>query len=95
WLLSLDSEPSPEDRGAAAIDRAQAERACGIRAAVRRGDLPPQALEIVEVDGTINPDFVGGPGDDDTLRWDLDGDGHRERVTERDVYDASLGARCP
>jgi hypothetical protein len=91
WQL-LDGEDMAEraeNARIAQIDDFQALRELAIRIQVGRGFLPPQALDMVDLDGTINPDFIGGEGEDDTLRWDLDGDGRREVVTERDVYDES------
>jgi hypothetical protein len=83
-------EKALEEQGAVQIDELQALRGLVVLTKVELGQLPPQAAQMVDlVDGSVNPDFVGGRGDDDTLSWDLDGDTVAETVTERQVYDAS------
>ncbi|MGH2817264.1 MAG: PspA/IM30 family protein [Actinomycetota bacterium] len=83
-------EKALEEQGAVQVDKLQSLNTVVIATKVELGQLPPQAMDIVDpIDGSVNPNFLGGRGDDDTLRWDLDGDGIAEVVTERDVYDAS------
>src|SRR5262245_56361534 len=87
-------------------DRYQTGRATAIKKAVDDGRLPPVALDMVRTDGSINISFIDGPnGDADIVRthgatgpklaWDLDGDGKISKaertITERELYDATLG----
>jgi hypothetical protein len=78
-----------------------------VAAQVNAGQLPADALSTVDLDGTLNVNFVDGPlGDNDVVRidtngdgvadknlvWDLDHDGKPEtEITERQLYDATLG----
>lgn len=104
--LSIEQALEPERAtGADAVDVMQERRQAFIRDEVRRGLLPPETLEMLERDGTIDIDIVPGPkGDDDVimdedtgrpLQWDLDGSGEitrdERRITERELYEATLG----
>jgi hypothetical protein len=91
--------------GADSVDLMQERRQAFIRDEVRRGLLPPETLEMLAPDGTMDVDFVPGPrGDEDVvpdedtgtpLRWDLDSSGRitrdERRITERELYEATLG----
>ena len=72
------------------------------------GQLPPEAVQTMHPDGTMNVNFVDGPNNDrdivrtspdgasgKKLRWDLDQDGRisadEREITERELYDATLG----
>jgi hypothetical protein len=89
-------------------DRYQANRQAAIKKAVKDGRLPPVTLDMLMPDGEINISFIDGPkGDKDVvhthgtsgppLKWDLDGDGKisaaERTITERELYDATLGLR--
>jgi hypothetical protein len=89
-------------------ERYQATRAAAIRKAVDDGRLPPVTLEMVRSDSSIHISFIDGPnGDADIvhvhgatgpkLKWDLDQDGKisadERSITERELYDATLGLR--
>jgi hypothetical protein len=83
-------ENALDEQGAVQVNELQGLRGLVVATKVGLGQLPPEAAGMVDpVDGSVNPDFVGRSGDDDTLRWDLDADGVIETVTERQVYDAS------
>jgi hypothetical protein len=73
---------------------------------IAEGKLPPIARNVRNLNGTLNVDFIDGPnGDNDVVRtrgsrgkklvWDLDQNGkidESERtITERELYDATLG----
>jgi hypothetical protein len=89
-------------------DHYQANRQAAIKQAVRDGRLPPVALDMLRSDGEIDISFINGPkGDEDVvhthgatgppLKWDLNGDGKigadERTITERELYDATLGLR--
>jgi hypothetical protein len=89
-------------------DRYQANRQAAIKKAVADGRLPPVTLDMLMPDGEINISFIDGPkGDKDlvhtdgstgpALKWDLNQDGKisaaERKITERDLYDATLGLR--
>jgi hypothetical protein len=90
------------------LDQHMAARQQSIKKAVKDGVLPPVALQMLRSNGEINISFIDGPkGDKDVvhtngstgpkLKWDLDQDGKIERsertITERELYDATLGLR--
>jgi len=90
------------------LDQHVAARQQSIKKAVKDGTLPPVALQMIRSDGTINISFIDGPkGDKDIvhtngstgpkLKWDLNRDGKIERsertITERELYDTTLGLR--
>src|SRR3954470_262580 len=89
-------------------DQYQANRQAAIKKAVKDGRLPPVTLEMLMPDGEINISFIDGPkGDRDVvhthgssgapLKWDLNHDGKisadERTITERELYDATLGLR--
>jgi hypothetical protein len=89
-------------------DRYQANRQAAIKKAVHDGRLPPVTLDMLMPDGEIDISFIDGPkGDQDVvhthgatgppLKWDLDQDGKisadERKITERELYDATLGLR--
>jgi hypothetical protein len=103
---TLEQALEPEsDPGPTAVDIMQERRQAFIRDEVRRGLLPPETLEMLESDGTINIDIVpGSKRDDDViidedtgrpLQWDLDGSCEitrdERRITEYELYGATLG----
>jgi hypothetical protein len=87
------------------IDQMQAVKRLSIAAQVDLGHLPPQALDMIAPDGTVNVDVQPGPGGDQDvlvdertgrpLSWDLNQDNQisaeEREVTEREVYEAGLG----
>jgi uncharacterized protein YukE len=78
-----------------------------VSAQVAYGKLPVEALGMLKPDGEIDISFVhGAHGDQDLIpvdanqdgvpdggnvKWDLNGDGTPETITERDLYNATLG----
>jgi len=75
---------------------------------IEKGTLPPVARRVLDLDGTLNVNFIDGPdGDNDVVRskdggtrgkklvWDLNRNGKIDRdertITERELYDATLG----
>jgi hypothetical protein len=104
--VAIEDAREPESAaGPTAVDVMQERRQAFIRDEVRRGLLPPETLRMLQPDGTIEIDFVPGPGGDEDLvlhedsgrplSWDLDGSGRitrdERRITERELYDATLG----
>lgn len=87
------------------IDQLQELKRLSIAVQVDVGHLPPQTLDMIDSDGTVNVDVQPGPGGDEDvlvdqstgqpLSWDLDQDGQisaeEREVTEREAYDAGLG----
>jgi hypothetical protein len=77
-------------------------RRAQIETLVREGRVPPIARRLLNPNGTMNVNFVDGPGgDNDVVRtsddgatgrrlaWDLDGDGRIER-SERTITEREL-----
>lgn len=83
------AETALEDQGERQIDSLQHMRGLAITVKVANGDLPEEALAMVEHDGSVTADLNRDGDDTDALWWDLDDDGAAERVTERDLYDRS------
>jgi uncharacterized protein YukE len=110
-IFSTDAVKTALDhQNAAQISAYEGVRRLSVEAQVSLGQLPPQARETINPNGTINVNFVDGPNNDqDVIRidtngdgepdrnlvWDLDHDGkisaREQAITERDLYDASLG----
>jgi hypothetical protein len=96
---------SEQATGADSVDVMQERRQAFIRDEVRRGLLPPETLKMLAPDGLIEIDIQPGPkGDEDVvldehtghpIQWDLDSSGtitrDERRITERELYDATLG----
>lgn len=97
-------EKSLEEQAERQVDEIQSVKRLAIAMQVELGQLPPEAMEMVNLDGSPNIDFVDGPkGDDDVvwqdtdgdgtpdkpLKWDFDGDG-RYSAEERDVTEREL-----
>ena len=95
-----------EQETKAAMDDRQAQRLAKVERAVDAGELPPVALKLFRPNGTVDISFIDGPNrDGDVVRtngsrgkklvWDLDQNGkidESERtITERELYDATLG----
>lgn len=90
------------------MDAGAQARAAKIDAMISKGELPPVARDVLDLDGTLNVNFIDGPhGDNDVVRtrnhgtagkklvWDLNRNGKidpsERTVTERELYDATLG----
>lgn len=97
-----DENPAFSDERNAAFERQGDARREGIRKAVRVGELPSVALELIGPDGSINPNFVDGPNlGEDVVRtrdggesgrkveWDLDRNGRIDR-DEREITEREL-----
>lgn len=99
-----------EKQTAAQVDAFGGVKRMSIELQVALGELPSEAGDMVGADGSINPNTIDGPNNDEdvyrvdtdgdgrpdrNLRWDLDHDGRisadEKEITERDLYDASLG----
>jgi hypothetical protein len=65
--------------GTLAREHRKAERA------VKEGRLPKEALQMFDSKDQIQPDFTGGPGDQDVVRQDTDGDGKPDRNLRFDL----------
>lgn len=107
-VFSTDAvEHALEHQTTAQMDAFGPLKRLAVAAQVNAGQLPVVALNTVDLDGTLNVNFIDGPlGDNDIvmvdpdgdgvrdtpLEWDLDHDGTPERnITERELYDATLG----
>jgi hypothetical protein len=103
-----DENPVESERTTEQAEQATQSRREAVDKMVAEGKLPPVAKNVLNVNGTLNVNFIDGPmGDRDVVRtssdgatgkklvWDLDQNGkidESERtITERELYDATLG----
>jgi hypothetical protein len=100
-IFSTDQvEKALEQQPVSQLQAHEAVKRLTIAAQVEMGYLPAESLEQINPNGTLNIDFVDGPGGDNDivtrdgkpLEFDLDRDGKPEtNITERELYDAGLG----
>lgn len=77
-----------EQQTAAQVNAFGEVRRTSIELQVALGQLPPEASEIINPDGSVNPNFVEGPNyNDDVVRVDSDGDGQPDRALRWDLDD--------
>jgi hypothetical protein len=75
-----------EAQGPAQIDAFQHVKQLSIRAQVEFGQLPMEAREMLNPNGTIDISIIDGPnGDEDVFRYDTDGDGEPDKNLEWDL----------
>ena len=100
-IFSTDQvEKALEQQPVSQLQAHEAAKRLTIAAQVDMGHLPPESLEQINPNGTLNVDFIESPRNDDNdiimrgnepLKFDLDRDGDLEtNITERDLYDAGL-----
>ena len=84
-LFPTDAVKSMEDQQLRQTDQLQSVKRLSIAMQVEVGDLPREAMSTINLDGSVNVDFVSGPnGDDDVIMVDTDGDNRPDKPLEWD-----------
>ena len=81
-----DDEPSAAEKQVKEeFDRAAASRREAVDRMVAEGKLPPVARNVLDLDGTLNVNFIDGPmGDRDVVRTSPDGASGKKLVWDLD-----------
>ncbi|MGH2735890.1 MAG: hypothetical protein ACRDKZ_09945 [Actinomycetota bacterium] len=89
YALMRDTAPAPDMSGLRELDQSLRERADELRTLVERGEMPREALRAIQPDQTFSWDLNGDGRTTDAIvvRFDVDGDGTRDPVSERELED--------